>query len=103
MCVSEVQLVTGHEGPQGEQRYSSTVSLRTILGVGGQCHDPEMRLGTHCTGGWVGPKGRFGRCGKSRPTGIRYLDRPSRSESLYRLKQYKKFLTNKITRGVAIK
>jgi hypothetical protein len=34
----------------------------------------------------VGPSAGLDRCGKSRPpTGIRYPDRPSRSESLYRL------------------
>jgi hypothetical protein len=54
--VSEVQPVTGHEGPQGEQKYSSTVSLGARWGLAGQRHDPEKRRGTHCTGGWVGPK-----------------------------------------------
>jgi len=32
---------TGHEGPEGEYRYSSTLSLTSTLdGVGGQRHDP---------------------------------------------------------------
>jgi hypothetical protein len=32
---------TGHEGPEGEQRYSSTLSLTSALdGVGGQHHAP---------------------------------------------------------------
>jgi hypothetical protein len=32
---------TGHEGPEGEQRFSSTLSLTTALdGVGGQRHAP---------------------------------------------------------------
>ena len=32
---------TGHEGPKGEQRYSSTLSLTSALdGVGGQCQAP---------------------------------------------------------------
>jgi hypothetical protein len=32
---------TGHEGPEGEQRYSSTLSLTSVLdGVGGQRHAP---------------------------------------------------------------
>ena len=32
---------TGHEGPQGEYRYRSTLSLTSALdGVGGQCHAP---------------------------------------------------------------
>ena len=28
---------------------------------------PWRRPGTHCTGGWVGPRARLDRCGKSRP------------------------------------
>ena len=41
---------------------------------------------THCIGGWVGLRAGLDRCGKSRPpTGIRSSDRPTRSESLYRL------------------
>jgi len=28
---------------------------------------PRERLGTHCTGGWVGPWAGLDRCGKSRP------------------------------------
>ena len=32
---------TGHEGPEGEQRYSLALSLVSALGgVGGQCHAP---------------------------------------------------------------
>jgi hypothetical protein len=34
----------------------------------------------------VGPGAGLGRCGKSRPTGIRSPDLPVRSESLYRLR-----------------
>ena len=45
---------------------------------------PRERPGTNCAGGWVGP--RAGLDGeKSRPTGIRSLDRPACSQSLYRL------------------
>ena len=29
--------------------------------------EEEERLGTHCTGGWVGPTAGLDRCGKSRP------------------------------------
>jgi len=47
---------------------------------------PRERPGTHCIGGLGGPRAGLDGCGKSRPpTGIRYLDRPTRSESLYRL------------------
>ena len=58
--------------------------------VGVQRHAPAApysreRPGTHCTGGWVGLRAGLDRCGKSRPTGIRSMDRPARSESLYLL------------------
>jgi hypothetical protein len=40
--------------------------------------------GTHCTGGWVGPRAGLDVCEKSRPsTGIRSPERPARSQSLY--------------------
>jgi hypothetical protein len=48
---------TGHEGPEGEQRYSSTLSLTSALGrMGGQRHPsavlpPGKRSCTHCVGG----------------------------------------------------
>ena len=46
--------------------------------VSGQQHSPAVlypreRPGTHCTGGWVGPRVSLDRCGKSRPTGIFFL------------------------------
>ena len=83
--------VTGDEGPNGESRYSSIISLTSALdGVGGQHHASAVlppgrpryplyrRLG--------GSQGRSGRVGKiSSPTSVRYPDRPARSESLYRL------------------
>jgi hypothetical protein len=41
--------------------------------------------GTPCKGGWVDPRADLNGCGISHPpTGIRSLDRPARSESLYR-------------------
>ena len=46
---------------------------------------PRGRPGTHCIGGWVGPKAGLDGCGKSPHTGIRTPDRTIRSESLYRL------------------
>jgi hypothetical protein len=46
---------------------------------------PREGLGTHCTGGWVGPGAGLDRCGKSHRTGIRSLDLPARSKLLYRL------------------
>ena len=47
---------TGHEDPEGAQRYSSTHFLTSVLdGVGGQCHAPATLLPgrrpiTHGTG-----------------------------------------------------
>ena len=64
---------TGHEGPEGEEVYSSTLSLISALdGVSGQSHAPAAlttgkRPGTHCIGGWVGPRAGLDRCGKSHP------------------------------------
>jgi len=54
--------ITGHEGQKGEYRYSSTLSLTSVLyGVGGQRHAPAAlppgkRPGTRCIGGWVNPR-----------------------------------------------
>ena len=56
---------------------------------------PRERPGTHCTGGWVGPRAGLDRCGKSRPTGIRSPDRPARSQSLYRLSYRAQFCSSK--------
>ena len=50
------------------------------------------RPGSHCTGGWVGPKAGLDG-GKSRPTGIRSPDRPARSQSLYLLSYWADYLT----------
>jgi len=37
--IGEVHHRTGHEGPEGEERYSSTLSLTSALDEGGgQCH-----------------------------------------------------------------
>ena len=91
ICKGKVHPRTGQEGPDGEQMYSSTLSLTSALDwVGGQRHGPAAlppgktryplyrRLG--------GPQGRTGRIRKNLiPAGIRSTDRPARSESLYRL------------------
>ena len=63
----------------------------TRRGWGGQRHAPAAlyprgRPGTHCIGGWVGPRAGLERRGKSRPpTRFRSQDRPARSQSLYQL------------------
>jgi hypothetical protein len=81
---------TGHEGPEVEWRYSSTVfNLGTKWGGVNATPRPlypREISGTHCTGGCVGPSAGLDRCGKCRPlTVIRSPDRPACSESLYRM------------------
>jgi hypothetical protein len=68
-----VHPITGHEDLQGQYRFSSTLSLTSVLdGVGGQRHAPAdlpigMIPGTDCVGGWVGPSPCLDGYGKSRP------------------------------------
>ena len=38
---------------------------------------PQERPGTHCIGGWVGPRAGLDGCGKSPPTRIRSPDHPA--------------------------
>ena len=64
---------TGHEGPEGEQMYSSTLPSTSARDDGG-CSTPRPgRLspreipGTHYIGGWVGPRAGQDGCGKFRP------------------------------------
>jgi hypothetical protein len=61
------------------------------MGVGGQLHAPAAlppgkRPGTHCIGGWVGPRSGLDGCKKSCSYRDSIPDRPARSESLYRLR-----------------
>jgi len=68
----EVHPRTDHEGPEGEKRYSCTLSLTSALdwggrrcGDGGQSYAPAALppgMTRYDIGGWVGP-----RAGKSRP------------------------------------
>jgi hypothetical protein len=57
---------TCNDGTDGDERYSSTLSLTSALdGVDGQRHAQTallsgVRPGTHCTGSGVGPQGRSG-------------------------------------------
>ena len=61
----------GHEGPEGEWRYSFTLPLTSALdAIGGQRHAPAAlppgeRRDTHSIAGWVGLD--LDGCGKSRP------------------------------------
>ena len=56
-CKGKVRPRIGHEGPEGQYRYSSTLSLTSALdGVAGQRHAPTAlppgkRRGSHCIGG----------------------------------------------------
>ena len=72
----------GHEGPEGEKGYSSTLSLTSLDGVGGQCHAPAALRDTHNTECWVGP-GPVWTSAENHPhppTGIPSPDRPARSD-----------------------
>jgi hypothetical protein len=81
-----------HEGPVGEERYSSILSLTSALyGVGGQRHTltalfPERgRVPSVQNTGWT--HGRSGRmCRDLACTKYRSPDRPASIESLYPLK-----------------
>ena len=75
---------TGHEGPEGQKKYSSTLSLTSVLdGVGGQRHAPAAlppgKSRYPLYGRLGGPHGRSGRVRKiSPPTGIWPPIRPAR-------------------------
>ena len=87
----EVHPRTGHEGPDGEQMYSSTLSLTSALD-GGEQSTP--RPGRFTPGkdpvpivqvvGWAPGPVQTG-VKNLASTGIRSPDRPARSQSLYRL------------------
>jgi hypothetical protein len=71
--VQALMLFTGrtpHRGSRGIALFFH--DQRHYKGVRGQRHVPAAlypweRPGTHCTGGWVGPRAGLHRCGKSRP------------------------------------
>ena len=76
MCVCvyaharKVNLRTGHEGSEGEQRCSSTLSWTSALDLGRVVNSTtnllyaRERPGTHCIGGWVGLRAGLVGCGK---------------------------------------
>ena len=86
---------TGHEGPEWEQRYRSTLSLNSALDGGGWSTPrpgrftpgKETRYPLHRRlAGSQGRPGQVRKISPPPPTGIRSSDRPTRSkESLYRL------------------
>ena len=65
--------ITGHEGPEGEQIYSSTLpstsalNERWVVSTTPRPLYPQERPGTCCTGGRVGRRAGLDGCGKSRP------------------------------------
>jgi hypothetical protein len=90
-CKGKVHPRTGHDGPERENRYSSTLSLTSALDGGGWS---TPRPGRFTPGnvsvpvvqeaGWaLGPV--WTGAENLAPTGIRSPDSPARSESLYRL------------------
>ena len=83
--------ITGHEGPEGEQMYSSTITSTLALDGGGWSTSRPRRFtpgkdpvpivqeaGWAPGPVWTGSENLV-------PAGIRSPDRPARSESLYRL------------------
>ena len=83
-------LFIGHEGPQGEQRYSCTLSRTLALDGGGGSATrpgrlyPRERPSTIVQeAGWA--PGPVWTGGKSHPHRDSILDRPACSQSLYRL------------------
>ena len=92
---------TDHKRPE-PLRYSSTLSLTSALGRGGWlaprpgCLTLGKWPGTYCTGGWVVPGPVWTDAENLAPSGIRYPDRPARSESLYRLSYHGPHSSNNI-------
>ena len=77
--IQALRFCTGRTAHRGSRGIALPFLDHGSEGVRGQRHTPEAlypqgRLGTHFTGGWVGPRG------------IRSPDRPARSQSLYRLR-----------------
>jgi hypothetical protein len=90
--VPSVVIIRGENRPRRTHRVSGGIAqlflnpdTRRGMWSASRHGRPYPRESTHCTGGWVGPGAGLDRCGKSRPTGIRFPDLPARSESLYRL------------------
>jgi hypothetical protein len=85
---------TGHEVPEGKKRYSSTLSLTSALDGGGWSVPRPGRF-THGNDpvpivqetGWA-PGLVWTGAENLAPTGIRFLDCPTRSELLYQLRYY---------------
>jgi len=80
--ILEVNPRTGHEGAEGEYRYSSTLSLTSALDEGWVVNVtprplyPRERPGTHCVGGWTGTRAGLDEFDPRtvQPVAIRYTD-----------------------------
>jgi len=85
--VQALRLCTGRTAHRGSRSIALLFLTTALEGGEGSVSRPGRSLprerpGTHCTGGWVGPRAVLDRCRKSCPTGIRSPDRPARSQSL---------------------
>ena len=68
--VQELRLCTGRTTSKGSGGIALLFLGHGTRRVSGQQHAPAAlypreRPGTHCTGGWVGPRAGLDRCGKS--------------------------------------
>ena len=72
-AIQALRLCTGSKVHRESRRIALLfLDHGTISGERGQRHAlaalyPQVRPGTHCTGGWVSPRARLDMCGKSRP------------------------------------
>jgi len=68
-----VHPITGNESPEGEYRYSYTLSLTLMIDESGWPmprpghYTPVKGSGTLCAGGWVGSRAGLDGCGTSHP------------------------------------
>ena len=67
-----------HSQPGARKRWVVSRTLRPLY--------PQEKLGTHCTGGWMGLGNGLAGTKNLAPTCIRSPDRPTRSKSLHRLR-----------------
>jgi hypothetical protein len=79
----------GNEGTKSGQKYNCSLSLTSVLdGCGwsttiAAALPPRMRSGTHCTGGWEGPRIAWRGAENLAPTSIWFPERPAHIVSLY--------------------
>jgi len=89
-CKGKVHHRTGHEGPEGDWSYTSTLSLTSALDGGWVLNAPPRPLyphekpGTHFIGGSVDTRAVWTGAENLATTGIRSPNRTARSQVLYR-------------------